>query len=348
MNINDLPDSSKDLRATVPVFAVAPNDHSKTPDISVIIVSWNASAFLEECLDSLSVGIMRPYEVIVVENDSSDGSAEMVAHRFPWVNLIETGANVGFARGNNIGIQNSRGQYIALVNSDVKVLPGCLDNLAEFLERNPEAGMVGPRIFYGDGRQQSSCRRFPSLWNNACEVFGLNKLFPRSATFAGEHMSYFTYDRTCEVDVLVGCFVMARQVALADFGLLDEKFFMYSEDVDWSWRCRLSGWKVLFFPGAEAVHYCGGSSSNEPLRFAVAQEHSRLRLWRKHSSRAIAHKFALLAALGHIIRVFFTGLMGILNPSKRQGVSATLQTHRACIRVLLDGVMREMSGFHLL
>lgn len=323
------------------------NDESRVPDISVVIVSWNAKSYLEGCLESLAKGHDRPYEVIVVDNASSDGSPEAVAQRFPWVALIQSGTNLGFAKGNNLGIRHSRGRYIALVNSDVRVLPACLDQLAEFLDSNPGAGMVGPRILFGDGRQQSSCRRFPSLWNNACEVFGLNKLFPQSGFFAGEHMFYFGYDRICEVDVLVGCFIMARRAAVAEFGLLDEEFFMYSEDIDWSWRCRRACWNVVFYPGAEAIHYCGGSSSNAPLRFAVAQEQSRLRLWRKHLNRTEVLGFVLLTTLGHCGRLILAIVKGILNRTGRKQLAETVKIHVGCLEVLWRETSRHDEGSNI-
>jgi GT2 family glycosyltransferase len=302
------------------------------PDISVIIVSWNAKKLLEECLDSLSRGIERSYEVIVVDNASTDGSPEMVAGKFPWVTLIASKDNNGFAKGNNIGINRSRGKYLALVNSDVNVLSGCLDKLAEFLDNHPDAGMVGPRVKYGDGRQQSSCRRFPSLWNNTCEILQLNRLFPRSPFFAGEHMFYFSYDRIREVDVLVGCFILARRAAVQEFGLLDEGFWMYGEDVDWGRRCWQAGWKVMFYPNAEAIHYCGGSSSNDPVRFEVAQLQAVLRLWGKHRSRAVQAAFWILKTLQCTLRLFAAGLWAIA--AKRQDSVLRVRTQVACLRAL--------------
>jgi GT2 family glycosyltransferase len=267
-------------------LTVTSNSPTKSPQISVVIVSWNALKYLDECLDSLSRGIVRPYEVLVVDNASSDGSPEMVERNYPWVILIRSATNLGFSKANNIGIKQCRGTYIALINSDVNVFPSCLDNLADFLDQNPSVGLVGPRVMYGDRKQQSSCRHFPSLWNNFCEVFYLNRLFPRSRFFSGEHMFYFPYDRTIEVEVLVGCFIMARRRALDDFGLLDENFFFYGEDLDWSRRCRQAGWKVMFYPGAECIHYCGGSSANDPVRFSVAQLKARVQLWAKYRSKA--------------------------------------------------------------
>jgi len=328
--------------SSTPSSIVKEGDLSCVPDISVIIVSWNSRAFLEECLESLSQGIERHYEVIVVDNDSSDGSPEAVSQKFPWVTLIQSGTNLGFAKANNVGIRQSRGRFIALINSDVKVLPECLDRLAEFMDANHGVGMVGPGIFFGDGRPQSSCRRFPSLWNNACEASGLNTAFPHSQFFAGEHMFYFRYDRTCEVDVLVGCFILARREAVADFGLLDESFFMYAEDIDWNRRAWLAGWKVMFFPGAKAIHYCGGSSRNDPLRFAVAQERSRLMLWAKHLKR---HKFiglVMLSTLGHVVRMLFSMLKVAFGRSCWRRELNIIRKHGECLRVLMDRSLLDL------
>jgi GT2 family glycosyltransferase len=311
--------------------------HSGEPEISVIIVSWNARKFLEECLESLSRGISRMCEVIVVDNASTDGSPEMIADRFPWVTVIETGENLGFSKGNNLGIRRSRGKYLALINSDVKVLPGCLDELAAFLDSNPGAGMVGPRVMYGDRRQQSSCRRFPNLWNNACEVFYLNKLFPQSEFFAGEHMFYFSYDQTREVEVLVGCFILARRDAVNQFGLLDEDFWMYGEDLDWCRRCNESGWKVMFHPGAEAIHYCGGSSANDPVRFEVAQQQARLQLWAKHHSRLEQWGLMVLLTFQCSFRLLGAGLKTLVGRKESQSAATHRRMQVACLRVLWGG-----------
>lgn len=311
------------------------------PEISVIIVSWNASRFLEECLESLSRGIGRSYEVIVVDNASIDGSPEMVNTKFPWVTLIQFGENLGFAKANNHGIRRSRGKYLALVNSDVKVLPGCLDQLAAFLDAHPGVGMVGPRIMHGDRRQQSSCRRFPGLWNNICQVFYLNKLFPRYPFFAGEEMFFFSYDRTCEVEVLVGCFILARRDAVDKFGLLDENFWMYGEDLDWCRRCWESGWKIMFYPGAEAIHYCGGSSVNDPVRFAIVQQQSLLRLWAKHHSRLEQSALVFLRAIQCCLRLLAAGFMALASRQGRQSPVIRAQMQVACLRALWKTIISE-------
>lgn len=315
------------------------------PEISIIIVSWNAQRFLKECLESLSHGINRSCEVIVVDNGSTDGSPELVTRRFPWAILLQTGANLGFSKANNMGIRRSRGQYVALVNSDVNVFPGCIDRLAEFLDVNPRVGMVGPRIMYGDRRQQSSCRRFPNLWNNVCEVLYLNRLFPRSELFGGEHMFFFSYDRTREVEVLVGCFIVARREAIEEFGVLDETFWMYGEDLDWCRRCSVSGWKVMFFPDAEAIHYCGGSSANDPGRFTLAQLDARLRLWTKHRSRVENCGVRGLIAVQCGVRLLAAIAKAVFRRSDIRDCCERAKLQYACIRALWRGpqtVSREI------
>ncbi|HTZ48939.1 MAG TPA: glycosyltransferase family 2 protein [Verrucomicrobiae bacterium] len=254
---------------------------SGTVDISVVIVSWNARRYLQECLKSLEDSpANRSMEVIVVDNASTDGSPEMVETEFPWVKLVKADQNLGFAKANNVGIRLSKGRYVSLINSDVKVLPDCLGTLADYLDQHPDIGNVGPRVLNGDLSLQGSCRRFPTLWNNACMAIGLSGAKHRF--FSGEHMQYFAHDREMDVQVLVGCFWMVRKEAFEKAGLLDEDFFMYAEDVDWCKRCWNAGWRVAFNPSAEAIHYRGGSSVNDPVRFAVEQQRAVLHYWAKH------------------------------------------------------------------
>ena len=242
--------------------------------ISVIMINWNTD-FTEQCLTSLTLAPSnRSIETIVVDNCSSDGSPEMVEDKFPQVRLIRSHKNLGFARANNLGIHHSSGRYISLVNSDAKVVLGCLDTLADYLDQNPAVGNVGPRVLNPDMTLQSSCRRFPTLWNNFCSATGLASAFKGFRLFSGEHMFFFRHDRTMAVEVLVGCFWMLRRDAIKDVGLLDEDFFMYGEDVDWCRRCWKAGWRIVFLPTAQAIHYRGGSSQTQAVLLAVAQQSS--------------------------------------------------------------------------
>jgi GT2 family glycosyltransferase len=225
-------------------------------------------------------------EVIVVDNNSSDGSPEMVEAEFPHVKLIRAGANLGFSKANNVGIRQSGGRYVSLINSDAKVLGNCLDVLVDYMDQHPDVGNVAPKVLNGDMTLQANCRRFPTLWNNFCEASGISKLLRTNRYFTDELMHDFAHDREMDVDVLVGCFWLVRKEAFEEVGLLDEDFFIYAEDVDWCKRCWDSGWKVTFFPGAEAVHYRGGSSSNDPGRFTEEQYKAVLQYWQKHHGPA--------------------------------------------------------------
>jgi GT2 family glycosyltransferase len=303
-------------------------------DISVVIVGWNARRYLELCLESLpETSPRRNIEILVVDNASSDGTAEMIEARFPHVKLIRSSENLGFSRGNNLAIRHCQGRYIALVNPDVIVFPGCLDALADFLDQNPKVGNVGPRVLNPDLTLQSSCRRFPTLWNNFCSATGLAGAFKNSRFFAGEHMFFFAHDRTLPVEVLVGCFSMIRREAFDTVGLLDEDLFMYGDDVDWCRRCWNAGWKVVFFPGAKAIHDRGKITAPYPVRFAVAQQRSVIHYWRKHHSFWGVLGIRGIMLFHHALRYSFAVLRG----SGRNRVGK--QVSSACLKELIFGRM---------
>ena len=259
---------------------------SPRPTISIVIVSWNAQAYLMQCLASLfSEACRHPLELIVVDNASSDGSPESVAKNYPQVRLIRNAANLGFAKANNIGILAATGKYIGLVNSDVKVLPHCLDRLVDYIEKHPDTGMVGPRVIDGENKLQRSCRGFPTVWNMFCRALALESFFPGVPVFTGYSLRHWPQDTCRDVDILSGCFWLARRKALDEVGLLDESFFMYGEDMDWCKRFWKGGWKLAFVPSAEAIHYGGASSANAPVRFYIERHRADLQYWRKHHSR---------------------------------------------------------------
>jgi GT2 family glycosyltransferase len=252
-------------------------------DASIIIVSWNTRRILLKCLESLAqCQIKCRTEVIVVDNGSEDGSQGAVRRRFPNAKLIENRANLGFAKANNIGIKEATGKYLCLINSDVKVREECIDRLVRYMDANAGIGMVGPKILNPDLTVQDSCRRFPSLWTNLVVAVGLDKLFPKSRVFYGEHMLFFSHDKVLDLDYIAGCFMLVRRETIDQIGLMDERFFIYQEEVDWCKRFWEGGWRISFFPGAEAIHHHGASSSRDPLRFALAQQRSVLLYWEKY------------------------------------------------------------------
>lgn len=312
-------------------------------DISVVIVGWNAKHYLELCLDSLAKSPpRRSMEVLVVDNASTDGSAEMIETKYRWVKLIKSSENLGFSRGNNLAIRQAQGRYIALVNPDVIVFPGCLDALSDFLDQNPKVGNVGPRVLNPDMSMQSTCRRFPTLWNNLCMATGLATKFKNSRVFAGEHMFYFAHDRTLAVDVLVGCFSMIRRETFNAVGLLDDDLFMYGDDMDWCRRAWDAGWEVVFYPGGQAIHDRGKTTAPYPVRFAVAQQRSVLHYWSKHHGFWGVLGIRTIMFFRHGLRYSAAVTSSILRPKRRAEGDVRKQVSGACLRALLfPGVAHE-------
>ena len=272
--------------------------------VSIIIVSWNASDYLAGCLESIRRANARCVEeVIVVDNASSDGSAEMVEQRYPEAMLIRAGANLGFARANNLAMQRARGTQFALVNSDALVHPGCLEALSEHMERHPDVGLVGPRVTGAQGVLQRSCRHLPGLRNTLCRALALDRVFGGRGIFSGYEVPSDRHELLHEPEVLSGCFCLARRTAVEQIGGLDERFFFYGEDVDWCRRFRDGGWKLVFIPQATATHFGGGSTANAPLRYSVEIIKATLIYWRKHHGVAGALACGGLLAFHHGIRL---------------------------------------------
>jgi GT2 family glycosyltransferase len=305
-------------------------------DVSVIIVSWNAKAHLVGCLRSLLEDHSSySQEIIVIDNASTDGSPETVGKEFPQVKLIRNKENLGFAKANNIGIRTSTGRYVCLINSDVIVLEGCVVKMMEFMDKNSSAGLSGPRTLNPDRSLQHSCFRFPSIRNNLCHALGLNKLFPRSPFFSEPIMKYWPHNCERRVDALNGCFWMVRREALDKVGLLDEGFFFYGEDIDWCKRFHNVGWDVMFYPGAEAIHFGGASSKNAPIRFYLEMQKADLQYWRKHNGRSGQIIYWMIILLRHLVRLPFYILLYIVRPSARRNAIFKLKRALICICWLL-------------
>lgn len=306
-------------------------------DISVIIVSWNAKTYLLDCLQSIfSETISHQIEIIVVDNLSTDGSSKEVKINFPNVKLIQNNSNMGFAAANNIGIKCSTGRYLCLVNSDIKILDRCLDRMCDYMDKNPSAGMLGPKILNRDMSQQKSCRQFPTLWNNFSPAIGLDKIFPNLNIFSGEQI-LIAGDDVHNVDVLSGCLMMVRRNALDEVGLFDEIFFIYSEDVDWCKRFWDMNWKVIFYPHAKAIHYGGGSSTNEPVRFSVEQLKAKLQYWRKHYNLLVVTNLILIVFFHQSIRIAIRAFLFFFMPRQRKEIYSQIRQGISCIRLLILG-----------
>ena len=307
--------------------------------VSVIIVSWNARDFLRGCLESIrQTGGDDIGEVVVVDNASGDGSADMVRRDFPDVILIEPGDNLGFARANNLGMARAQYEYLALVNSDVVVKSGCLQQLAKSLDDHPDTALVGPRIVGRDGQLQGSCRMLPTVWNNICRALAIDRAFPGVSLLSGHEMRHFRHDVRIEAEVISGCFWLARKSAVEQVGGLDERFFFYMEDVDWCRRFREAGWKVLFVPEASAVHFGGGSTANAPLRYTIQYHRANLMYWDKYYGIVGRGTYFAIATIHHGIRLAARSVARLLGLGRSAESRHKLMEDVVSLRWLFTGV----------
>ena len=253
-------------------------------DLSIVIPSYNTKDLLEQSLRTvMDAATGLEVEVLVVDNASRDGSADMVASTFPQVELIRNEENVGFAAANNQALRRIKGRNVLLLNSDTIVRPDTLRCLVEFMEAHPQAGAIGCKILNPDGTLQLSCRRgLPTPMTAFCKMSGLSRLFPNSPRIARYNLTYLDPERTHEVDALSGSCMMVRKKAMDQVGLLDEAYFFYGEDLDWCFRMREAGWKIFYVPQTEIIHFKGESSRAEQMRFRYRFYEAMAIFVRKH------------------------------------------------------------------
>lgn len=251
--------------------------------LSICIVNWNTRDLLKACLHSIErYPPAEPYEVLVVDNASTDGSAEMVRTQFEWVKLIANSENRGYAGGNNQALTQAQGEFILLLNPDTEIHPETFSKALAFMRHHPEVGAIGAKQVFPDGRIQPSLRAFPTPLPLLCEVLGLAKLFPKCPVFGAYRYGWFDYDRPIEVDQPMGTFLLVRRAVVAQVGLMDESFPLFFNDVDWCYRIKQAGWKIMFVPSVVITHHGGASTSQVRLE-AIRESHRALeRFYEKH------------------------------------------------------------------
>jgi len=307
-------------------------------DLSIVILSWNVCDLLRQCLKSVArdrpLSVDHPLlatEIIVVDNASSDGSAEMVRAEFPDVRLIANQANRGYTGGNNDGTAAAIGRYVMILNPDTRVLDDALAALVSYADVHPDVGVVGPQLLNSDGSVQSSRRRFPTLITGLFESTWLEPLAPRNVL-----QRYYVLDQPDdaiqEVDWLFGaCFLVRREV-IQQVGALDEGFFMYSEEMDWCRRIRQAGWKVVYLPEAQVIHYGGKSSDQVAAQRHIYFQTSKVRYFRKHHGALTAGvlRVALLAMYAwQLVLEAAKGVLGHKRALRRERVRAYWQVLRS-------------------
>lgn len=296
-------------------------------DLSIVIVSWNVRDLLARCLDSIEaqVGDDLAYEVIVVDSASVDDTDVMLRERYAWVKLLAESTNVGFTRGNNLGLEQAQGRCILLLNPDTVIVANALSQMVSFLDENPDVGAVGPHTLNTPGSSQKTKRRFPTLITFVAESTPLGHIMPRRITDR-----YRTADipdsATVDVDWVQGSAVMVRRALYEQIGPLDVGYFMYCEDLDWLRRAKDKGWRVVYLGSAQIIHYQGQSTKQAEAVNLIRFHQSKLRYLRKYYGPLDSMILHILLILSYLYWLFVAALKSIFLPQRA--------VHRQRARVL--------------
>ncbi len=306
-----------------------------SPDISILIVSWNVASHLRDCLLSVQAEEkLKPglsIEVTIVDNASADGTVQMLAREFSSVTTISNDKNLGFAAGCNQGIASSSADYIFLLNPDTLLLPGSLHHMLEYMQVHPEVAAVGPKLLNSDNTVQPSRRRFPTLATALIESTIFQSWFPDLPLLRRFYIKDMPDTVVQEVDWLVGACVLLRREALQMVGMLDERFFMYFEELDWFYRAKAFGWKAMNLPEAQVMHHYGQSSAQDLGRRYSNFNSSKCKFYAKHWG----------ATTGRLLRFYLiaTYCLQLLEEAVKLALGHKRQLRIERLRLLL-GVLR--------
>jgi GT2 family glycosyltransferase len=299
--------------------------------LSIVVICWNDWKVIENCLRSIFDCTHRiEYEVIVSDNGSTDGSVEKIRQQFPAVKLVENRANLGFARGNNSGIREARGEYVLILNPDTIMHEGSLDRWIEFADNHPEAGAFGCKVHNPDGTYQESARRFQTparLLVAALYLRPLEYLAPE--VFADQYLRW-EGDTEREIDWQSGCCVMFRANVLKQLNGFDEQFFYQYEEVDLCRRVWDAGYPIRFTPTASITHLGGQSVGRFPIRFVIEVSRNRYRYYYKHFGKQGARRCRLIMLMHFRVRLLGYGLLNLFRPSET--LKNRLAMYRAAIK----------------
>lgn len=301
-------------------------------DLSIIIVNWNTKKYLRECLKSIYKEIKSlPCEVLVVDNASSDGSSDMVKEEFPQALLLMNQKNVGFAKANNQAIRESTGKYILLLNPDTEILSGCIKEMLDFMESHHDVGAASGRIL-NPGKEVElfrSAKRFPTPFSKFCVDVHLDRVFPRIRQFGKFSMVGWDRNDEREVDVLSGAFMFVRKKTIEDVGVLDERFFLLAEDVDWCRRIKQKKWKIIFNPKAEIIH-TGGKSIDQVKRTRLENDmRSHLLYFKKHHGWFECLYFRFLAGLSYFFKMVYWVFRSLFYKNRKLALNNSISYFKA-------------------
>ncbi len=259
------------------------------PLVTALVVSHNVKDQLLQCLQAFFVSADVPVEAVVVDNDSSDGSAAAVTDEFPQATVIVQSKDLGYGRAANVGLERCQGRFVLLLSPDVSVDPQCVGRLADFLLTRPDAGAVGPRLVLSGGKLDPDARRaFPIPSTLFYQTVGLSKLFPKSARFGRHNMGHLPEAEVHEMDAGTAACLMLRRSALDRVGFFDPRYFMFGEDLDLCYRLKLGGWKVFYLPNAGAMRHVRPASPDRKRQIAYERHRAMWTYHYKHHSEDVS------------------------------------------------------------
>lgn len=287
-------------------------------NLSIIIVNYNTKELLKQTIESVINTIEHiEYEIIVSDNDSKDGSQTMIKEEFSRVRLIENNDNLGFPKGNNVAIREAKGRYILLLNSDTKVLENCIEDCAKYMDNHKDIGALGCKLVLADGTLDHACKRgFPTPEASLFYMLKFNRLFPQNKKFAAYTMGYLSEDSINEVDSLTGAFMLVRREVIDKVGFLDERFFMYGEDIDWCYRIKSAGYKVVYYPKVTTIHYKGQSSKKKKLKTIYEFHRAMILFYNKHYRKEYNFIVTLLVYIGISLKLVLTFFINLFKCRK--------------------------------
>jgi GT2 family glycosyltransferase len=291
--------------------------------LSIVIPTYNAHEWIQGCLDSIQLHRPScPYEIIVVDDRSGDDTVEIVRRMYPDVRVFANDTNVGFGKTVNVGLCAAGGDYFLVLNNDTWMHAGALDAMIGYLDAHPDTGIVGPRVLNSDGSLQQQCRRRIPTPRAALLYFsGIASLFPKNPSIAGYLMTAADESQTTEVDSVSGACLMVRRQVLDQLHGFDPEYYLYGEDMDFCWRAKLAGWKVVYFPGAAITHFGGQGGTGKKKIYATIEWHRAMWIfYRKHRAPTVAFPERALVYSGIALK---TAVAVAVNALRRSGTPGT-------------------------
>lgn len=292
--------------------------------LSIVIPTYNAHEWIQGCIDSIR--LHRPaadYEIVVVDDRSTDDTIAIVRQRFPDVRVLANDKNVGFGKTVNVGLRASSGEYILVLNNDTWMHAGALDALIGYLDAHGDVGIVGPKVLSGDGSLQQQCRRkIPTPTAALLYFSGVARMFPNNPKVAGYLMTAAAEDETLEVDSVSGACLLVRRAVVEAIHGFDPEYYLYGEDMDFCWRTKLAGWKVVYFPGAVITHFGGQGGTGKKKMYATIEWHRAMWIfYRKHRAPTAGVAERALVYSGIALKTALAVAVNAVRPSGTPGTA---------------------------